>query len=419
MALNAGQISLNKLKISFCNKPLLDVPGAVAAEMEKLRPRVRKDMRIAVAAGSRGINNIAVIVKAVVDGLVSFGARPFVIPAMGSHGGATAEGQKEMLAGYGITDETMGVPVLSSMAAERVGELTDGTKLPVFMDRHAFEADGVVVVNRVKAHTDFHGVNESGIAKMLVIGLGKQAQATVIHEHMVRGLRELIRPAAETVIKTGKILGALAVVEDGYDQTSLVKAVGAESIVEEDSKLLALSKEMMPKLPWKTLDVLMVDLMGKDISGTGMDTNVIGRMCIRGEPDGRPDITRICLFGLTPRSHGNALGVGMADVIPQSLYDSIDWKATYENVLTSTFLERGFVPIVRPTDREVLDTALRTCGSLDLSKLRLLRIRDTLHIDEVYATPVLCAEMEGRDDVTVVERDLPLDFSDKGELKKL
>jgi hypothetical protein len=338
---------------------------------------------------------------------------------MGSHGGATAEGQKEVLAGYGITDETMGVPVLSSMSAVCVGGLSGEMKLPLFMDKYAFESDGVVVVNRVKAHTDFHGVNESGIAKILVIGLGKQAQAMAVHEYMVKGLRNLIRPAAEEIVKTGKIIGAVGIVEDGYDRTSVVKAVPAEGIPEEDAKLLQLSKRMMPQLPWKAMDVLMVDIMGKDISGTGMDTNVIGRMCIRGESDGKPDITRICLFGLTARSHGNALGIGMADIIPQSLYDQIDWQSTYENVLTSTFLERGFVPIVRSTDRDVLNTALRTCGCLDFEKLRLLRIRDTLHIDEVYATPALCTEIEENEDVKVLEHGFCLNFNRKGELQRL
>jgi hypothetical protein len=305
------------------------------------------------------------------------------------------------------------------MKVESLGVLPGETGLPLFMDKYAFDADGVVVVNRVKAHTDFHGENESGIAKMLVIGLGKQAQATVVHEHMVKGLRTLIRPAAEAIVKTGKILGALGIVEDGYDQTSVVKAVPAPEIVDGDAKLLRLSKEMMPRLPWDALDVLMVDMMGKDISGTGMDPNVIGRMNIRGEPDGKPEITRICLFGLTPQSHGNALGVGLADVIPQSLYDRIDWKATYENVLTSTFVERGFVPIVRPTDRDALNTALRTCGCQDPEKLRLLRIRDTLHIDEVYATNALRAEAEARDDVTVESGGVRLNFSGQGELQKL
>jgi hypothetical protein len=419
LALNSQQIKLNKLKITFCNESLSDVAGAVASEMEKLRPRIGKNMRVAVATGSRGVDNIALIVKCVVDRLIAFGACPFVIPAMGSHGGATAMGQKEVLAGYGITDETMGVPVLSSMSASCVGELSRDMKLPLFMDKYAFESDGVIAVNRVKAHTDFHGVNESGIAKMLVIGLGKQVQATVVHAYMVKGLRDLIRPAAEEIIKTGKIIGAVGLVEDGYDRTSVVKAVPAEEIVEEDAKLLQLSKKMMPQLPWKTIDVLMVDIMGKDISGTGMDTNVIGRMCIRGEPDGKPDISRICLFGLTPRSHGNALGIGMVDIIPQSLYDQINWKSTYENVLTSTFLERGFVPIVCPTDRNVLDTALRTCGCLDFKKLRLLRIRDTLHIDEVYATPALCDEIEGREDVKVLARGFCLNFNSKSELQKL
>lgn len=417
--MNVNDITLNRLKVSFTNAPLADIPSEVAREMEKMRPFIRKDMRIAVAVGSRGVANIALIVKSALNALSAFGAKPFVVPAMGSHGGATAEGQKELLKEYGVTEEAMGFPVLSSMKVESLGTLPGNETVPLYMDAYAYGADGVFVINRVKAHTDFHGENESGIAKMLVIGLGKHAQALAVHAHMAAGLKELIPRAARAIVDTGKIIGGLAVVEDGYDQTSIIEAVEAADLVKTDAVLLKKSKAMMPRLPFVRLDVLLVDRMGKNISGTGMDTNVIGRMNIRGVPDDPPYITRICLLDLTPESHGNALGVGLADVIPRRLYEKIDWPVTYENVLTSRFVERGFTPVVQPTDLEALAAAVHTCGYRTRQTLRLARIKDTLHLDEIYVTDPLLEDVRGRAGIEIVQRGIPLRFNEEGELAKL
>lgn len=419
MSVNISDITLNKLKVTFTKAPLTDISGEIAKELELIRPFVKNDMRIAVAVGSRGIDNLALIVRAVINRLISFGAKPFIVPAMGSHGGATAEGQKEMLKEYGITDETMGVLIISSMKVKGLGTLPDNENVSLYMDEHAYNADGVFVINRVKAHTDFHGPNESGIAKMLVIGLGKHAQALAVHEHMVAGLREFVPKVAQAIVDTGKIIGALAIVEDGYDKTSIIKAVLPKDIVRVDSELLLLSKAMMPRLPFERFDVLLVDIMGKNISGTGMDTNIIGRTNIRGNSDFAPFITRICLFDITPQSHGNALGVGLADVIPKKLYEKIDWKTTYENVLTSRFVERGFTPIIQPTDKEVIETAVKTCGFRTKDTLKLVRIKDTLHIDEIYVTDALLDEMKDNDKIEVVERNVSFTFDEKGELARL
>jgi hypothetical protein len=418
--IEVSDIRLNKIKVRFESAPIDDIPAETRAQMERFRPQVKPGMTVAITVGSRGIANIAVIVRAVADSLKTFGAAPFIVPAMGSHGGATAEGQTAVLAGYGVTEEAMGVPIRSSMAVEALGEIpgigVDPIKL--YMDKNAYQADAVFIVNRVKAHTDFHGPNESGIAKMLVIGLGKHAQALATHAYLVKGLRRFVPLVAKAIIASGKILGALAIVEDGYDQTSILQSVEAERIVEEDAGLLIRAKQLMPALPFTQLDLLMIDWLGKDISGTGLDPNIVGRIAIRGEADSKPEITTICLFDLTPESHGNAIGVGIADLIPQRLADKIERQPTYENILTSRFLCRGAIPMTLPTDRETIAAGLSCCGCTNPKDLRLARIRDTLHIDEIYVSDALLAELDGNTRTDVLERGIPLEFDKDGALKK-
>lgn len=414
--MTGSDIRLNRIKLKLHSAPLNDVAAAASMEMLAIKPAIRPGMRIAVAVGSRGVANIAVIVREVVGSLKRFGAEPFIIPAMGSHGGATAEGQKSILEGYGITQEAMGAPIRSSMETVRVGTLPESSGVPVYMDKLAFESDGVFVVNRVKPHTDFHGDNESGVAKMLCIGLGKHAQALATHDYLANGLREYIPKVAEAVIGTGKILGAMAIVEDGYDQTSILRVIPGVEIVAADAELLIKARAMMPSLPFERLDVMMVDRMGKNISGTGMDTNIIGRIGIEGEKGAPPYTTIICLFDLTPESHGNALGIGLADIVPRRLYEKVNWPATYENVITSRFVRRGFVPLIRETDREVVDTALRTCGHINAGTLRLLRIRDTLHIGEILVSDALLKEKEGDGNIELMQSGIPLSFDDAGNL---
>ncbi|MDR2528498.1 MAG: DUF362 domain-containing protein [Synergistaceae bacterium] len=417
--MRGADVLLTRLKVAFKNAPVPNIPGMVKEEMELFRADVRDGMSVAVTVGSRGIFNIAGIVKAVVEALASYGAKPFIIPAMGSHGGATAEGQKAVLAEYGVTEEAMGVPVLSSMDVVKLGTLPGDEGLPLYMDKLAAGADAVFVVNRVKAHTDFHGDNESGIAKMLSIGLGKHAQALVAHGYLSDGLRSFVPRMADTIQSMGKVLGALAIVEDGYDQTSILRAVKPRDIVRVDAELLKISKAMTPALPFQSAHVLLVDWLGKNISGTGMDPNIIGRAGIRGEPDSPPHTEVICLFDLTPESHGNALGVGLADLVPRRLTDKVDWKVTYENVRTSRFLCRGATPVTLPTDREVVDMGLFACGHVGKETLRLARIRNTLRVDEIYVTDALLNEAKATGRVEVMESGVPLVFSEDGTLQKL
>ena len=390
--MNEKKWNMHRVKMHFQSQPLADVPAKVREEFAKIQDAVRPGMRIAIGVGSRGVSNTALIAKTLVSCIRERGAEPFLIPAMGSHGGATAEGQREVLRGYGVTEEYCGAPILSSMEVVRVGSIGGDRPAEVYMDRNAYEADGVIVLNRVKAHTDFHGYHESGIVKMLTIGLGKQAQALAVHRYGAEGLRDLIPEISKEVLKTGKILGGLAILEDGYENTADLVMARPEEFFRVDHELLGRSKEMMPHLPFARIDVLIVEEMGKNISGTGMDPNIIGRVRIEGQEDALPFCSKIVVLGLTPESHGNALGIGLADVTTRAVADQIDWEATYANVITSGFLQRGFLPIVAKDEEEAISIALRTCGRPADEGCRIVRIKDTLHIDEIEISDALMEE---------------------------
>jgi hypothetical protein len=366
-----------------------DVAGAVRRELERILPEVPPAAPIAIAVGSRGITDIRTIVRETVRFLRSKDAVPFIVPAMGSHGGATAEGQRQILAGYGITEDSVGAPVRASMEVVRLpGE---GLGCPVHMDRLAWQSRGVVLVNRVKPHTDYHGFPESGLMKMAVIGLGKHAQALLVHAQGARGLATMIAPAARQVFSSGKILAGLAVVENAYDQTCAVRAALARDIETVERGLLAECVARKPGLPVEEIDVLVVDEMGKDVSGVGLDTTVIGRMRVPGVEEPRsPAIRIIVVTDLTEASHGNALGVGLADIVTRRLQRKIDAEATYENAVTSTFLERAKLPLVAETDRQALQIALRCSRPAEGVEPRVIRIRNTLRLDELFVSrPVL------------------------------
>lgn len=373
-----------RVKQEFPPKGLPDVASAVeeALAAAHLDTTVGRGQRIAITAGSRGIANIALTMRAIVDAVKAAGGEPFIVPAMGSHGGATAEGQRELVAGYGITEESMGVPILSSMDTVLLAHTDDG--IPCCMDRYAAEADGVILCNRVKPHTDFKGPIESGLMKMLVIGLGKHVQAETIHSYGARGLREDMPRVARRLLATGKVIGGLAIVEDAYDQTAHVEWLSPSGMEEREQELLEMAAAEMARLPLDDIDLLIVDQMGKNISGTGMDTNVIGRLQIQGEADPeRPKIRYILACSLTEASHGNALGIGLADLTTQRLVDRIDYKVMNENVITTSFIARGSVPIILPNDRKAIETALKCLWGVQPENARVVRIADTAHLDHI------------------------------------
>jgi hypothetical protein len=363
--------------------------------------RFPRGTRIALAVGSRGIANLAVLVRETVAALRHHGAEVFIIPAMGSHGGGTAEGQRDLLAGYGVTESAMGCPIRSSLDVVELP--ASGLEHPLFLDRHAAKADGIVLLNRIKPHTDFRGRYESGLVKMAVIGLGKHAAALAVHRFGVRGLRDLIPQAAAQLLATGRVLFGLAVVEDAQKHTAHVEAIPGARLLDREPELLALARRLQPRLPLEDLDVLIVDRMGKNLSGTGLDTNVIGRIRIAGEPEPvAPRIRAVVVTDLTDESHGNAVGTGLADVITARLAAKIDHAATYVNTATSGFLERGKLPLAAPTDAAAFELALRVAGVLDPATSRVLRIRDTLHLGEMLASPAAVAALRERPDIVAI-----------------
>jgi len=394
-----------------------DVAAAVAAELDgvDLPGAISPGSRIAVAAGSRGITHIDLILRTVVDWLRAAGAQPFVFPAMGSHGGATAEGQKRVLAGYGISEDTMGVPVEATMEVVEVDRLEDGT--PVLVNRLAAEADGIVLVNRVKPHTSFRGRFESGLMKMMTIGLGSHRGATLVHTQGAEGLSRLIPAVGKSVLANASVLLGVAIVENAHEQTSRVAALRPEQIEDREPELLAEAREAMPRLSVRGIDLLIVDEMGKDISGTGMDTNVLGRMMLPGvEEPTEPGVNRILVRDLSERTHGNANGVGLADMITRRLFDKIDFEATYANAFTSTFLNRAFIPVVMETDQEAVSSVFDVLRMDDPAQARVVRIRNTLELDRIQLSEALACEFGADPDLEQTGELAPMAFDDTGGL---
>jgi hypothetical protein len=369
---------------------------------------------VAVGVGSRGIGNLAAIVAGVVERLDSMGYEPFVFPAMGSHGGATAEGQREMLAELGVTADTVGCEIRSSMDVVEVGRTAE-RDVPVVADQHAVDADAILPVNRVKPHTDFDGTVESGLSKMLVIGMGKQRGAKIAHEWAVDwSFRNMIPEITEQLLAELPVVGGVAIVEDQHDDTGHVEGVPPEGFLDREAELLERAYESMPKLPYDELDVLVVDRQGKDVSGQGMDTNVIGRrpFAINEPGPDKPDIKRIFTRGLTETTHGNAMGMGSADFVHRDLAAELDSSTTLINAITASTTRGVRLPPVVETDRAGLVAALSTLGVVGPDDARVLRVTDTMRLHRSYASQALVEEARERDDLRVVREPEPVAFDD-------
>ncbi len=401
--------------------PLDRLEGEVRAALQVLHGRIKRRGRVAITAGSRGVANIEPILRVCGEMVREAGGEPFVMPAMGSHGGATADGQRDVLAGYGLTWETLGMPVVSSMDVQQIGQIGQVDDMPVYMSTTALEADQILLVNRVKPHTDFRGEVESGLAKICAIGLGKQRGAQTIHSYGTRGLAELMPRAARLMIDTtGLFIGGLAVVENAYDRTAFVEFVEPPDIAGVGERVLQQrAKELMAALPFAQLDVLVVDEMGKNISGTGMDTNILGRMYVPGVPEPeRPDITAVVVLDLTEESHGNATGIGLADFTTERVVSQIDLYSTYMNGYTGGTggLLRNRLPNILPNDRAAIATAMRMCGKPDPSLVRLARIKNTLLASYVEFSANLLPEAASAF-VEVTGEPRPMDFDVAGRLR--
>ena len=374
-----------------------DVGAAVAAEFARpeIAGALRPGQRVALTAGSRGIDQIDRVLRAAVAEVRRLGAEPFVVPAMGSHGGATAEGQAEMIAHFGITEATMGCPIRSSMETVHLGEVEGG--VPVWFDRHAYEADATIPVGRVKPHTDFRGPVESGLMKMIAIGLGKQKGADFFHSQGIAEFHHLIPAVAGFTLTRANIPFGLALVENGYGRLSLIEAVPAARIWEREQELLRIARDRMGRLPGERIDVLIVDYIGKDISGDGADPNVINRDIAGALPPTeeplRPRIQRLIVRDLTPDTEGNATGIGMADVALRRAVEKMDPIATYMNLITAKAPQGARIPLTVDTDRQALHVALACCVKTTPETARIARIRDTKHVEELWASEPLLPEL--------------------------
>jgi hypothetical protein len=409
-----------RVRQRFPGPTLANLPAAVAEALAPLRlaDHLRPGASVAVTAGSRGIANIAAITRAVVDALKAARARPFIFPSMGSHGGATAEGQTEVLRKYGITEATMGAPIRSTMETVRVGEALG---IPVLLDRYAAEADHVVAVNRVKPHTDFTGDIESGLLKMLAVGMGNHEGARLAHRaNFAHGYEKVCREVGGALLRTGKILFGLAIVENGYHQTAKLQALRPEEFEPGERSLLREAKAWSGRLPSAEADVLVVETMGKTISGTGMDSKVIGRAhYIRPTPPPMPHIVRVVVCDLSEDSYGNAHGVGMADFITTRLARKIDAKMMAINSIVSTLPELARIPLAFDTDREAIQVALETAGLADPAQARVIRIRNTLALGEVEMSESFAATLRARLDLEPLGPPHPMPFDAAGNLVPL
>jgi Lactate racemase N-terminal domain len=400
----------------FRDNALQDVEAALRNEIARpeIAATLKPGARIALAVGSRGLADLPLLVRTIVDELRRRGAEPFIVPSMGSHGGATAEGQTGVLRALGVTEDSAGCAIRSSMETVVIGTLPNG--LPVPMDRIALEADGIVVLNRVKAHTSFSGPVESGLMKMVAIGLGKQKGADACHSqgyvHMARNVIDM----AKYKLERAPFLFGIATIENGYDRICKVSAVLPSSMHEEEIQLLLESKSNMPSILFTPLDVLVVDQMGKEFSGTGMDPNITGRAATPYVKTFQ-SVSKMVVLDLTARSHGNAAGLGLADLCTRRLFEKIDYEATYANVITSTVLLGAKIPVMMPNDRLAIQTAVKTCNVAQPDHVRLVRIPNTLHLEHIEISEGLLEEADRHSQVEILGAARDWNFDAEGNLR--
>jgi hypothetical protein len=396
-----------------------DVAGETLLQWKNsgLQQKIKPGAHVAIGVGSRGIANLAAIVKATIEYFKGIGAKPFIVSAMGSHGGANAKGQRELLGEYGISEENLGVTVKTDMDSVVIGK--NSWNEPVYWDKNALAADAVVTISRIKPHTDFRGRFESGIAKMLVIGLGKREGASQHHRWGFKGLRDMLPETAKVILEKTNFLGGLAVLENAHEQTAKLEFVSTQNLMEVEPKLLDEARQLLGKLPFHDIDLLVVGEIGKNYSGAGIDPNVVGRLLIEGQNDFEtPKIIRMCALDLSPESHGNGTGVGIADLTTVKLLASIDPVPFRMNNLTACFLWRSKLPIAFPSDKECIQTGLETCWQPDLNAIRMVVVPNSLELAELYVSAPLLEEVRKNKDLAISGDSFELQFDDKGNLNQ-
>ena len=401
-------MNLYQVDQKLISAPLQDVEAEVHRALDRLG-RKPPQGEVAITAGSRGITNLVPMTKAAGDWLRKHGAKPFLVPAMGSHNGGTAEGQKQMVESLGLTHAATGMEIRSSMDCVKVGTVASGD---VWMDRHCFDSAGVLILNRVKLHTCFAGPVQSGLTKMMVVGMGKTRSAETFHSARQQKMPGILEEMGTLLVNSGKIYAGLALLEDGFDQTAEIHALSGDEILKKEPALLERHRHYFPSLPCDDLNVLVVEEIGKTYSGTGMDTNVIGRRGVHGFEDlTKPKINIVAALGLTPKAQGNALGVGLADFITQRLRDAIDEKKTFVNALTTGDMQRMAIPCTLKDDETLVDQIRHRYGNL-----RWMFIPNTLHVEKIWVSPDLADELRKHPRCVVSDRSVPLTFQ-SGRLK--
>lgn len=404
-----------KVKQSFDRPVIDDIEGSLESELlaKGYLENIKQGQRIAITAGSRGIANIAIITKKLVSLVKERGADPFIVPAMGSHGGANAEGQIQVLNSMGITEEFCEAPILSSMEVDKIGETAKG--LPVYIDKYANNADGIIVVNRIKPHVAYRGPYESGVVKMITIGLGKQKGAETCHSEGFGNMAENLPDIARIVIDKKNIVFGLGILENAYDETYKFVSMDKNDILEIEPGLQEESKQMLPKIPFEKLDVLIIDEIGKNITGTGMDTNIIGRYHTPYATGG-PDISKLIVLDLTEESHGNGNGIGLADFTTRRFFNKMKFDQTYPNSITSTVQLTIKIPMVLDTDKLAIQGAIKTANLKDYKKARIVRIKNTLEMEYIYITENLLNEIKDNNNLQVISKPEDLKFDGSGNL---
>ena len=392
-----------------------EIPGIIESllSQEKFSSKVKPGMRIAITAGSRGIANVALTTKCIADFVRSRGAHPFIVPAMGSHGGATAEGQRAILEGYGITEDYVGCPIISSMEVKKIGVNEEG--MDVFIDKNAAESDGIILGCRIKPHTAFRGPYESGIMKMMAIGLGKQHGAEVCHEAGFKNMAKYVPMFGRAIIKNAPILFAVPTIENAYDETCKIIAVNAEEIIEKEPPLLQEAFANMPRILVDSCDVLVVDQIGKNFSGDGMDPNITGTFCTPYATGGIRS-QRVCVMDLSPETHGNGIGLGYSSATTKRVFDQLDLSSMYPNAITCTVLGGVRIPIVMESDREAIQVCIRTCNEIDKKNPRVVRIPNSLHIEHIMLSESYYEEAKSNPNLIIESEPEYLPFDEDGNL---
>lgn len=406
------------VKQNFESACIDDLSAVLLATLSqaKITNTIKKGMTIAITAGSRGIENIDKITKMVVEFVKEQGAEPFIIPAMGSHGGAMEQGQIDILKSFHITSETMGCPIKATMEVDLLAVMQDGT--PVYIDKYAHEADGIIVINRIKPHTGFRGSYESGLFKMMTIGLGKQKGAETAHKRGRKKMGETIEFGGNAYLDHANILFGVAIIENAFDKTYKIEALTPTKIKEKEPLYLQEAKKMLPQILFDNLDILIIDYMGKNISGTGMDPNITKSFSYESGISREGRAKKIVVLDLTEQSHGAAVGLGMADITTIRMFEKMDFNTTYPNLLTTGGTDSAKIPMMFDNHKLAIQASIKTAIGSDIDNLRIVRLKDTLHLSEIQVSPALLKEAKAHPYVDIIGDEFELKFDENGNLFK-